>query len=1342
LAGQMQYELVMDAYVLSMDCPCQLWDAHGWTGDRHRLNQRKQMSVVEKYAQVVLEKGVMIHFRGALIATEERVPVPNVASASSSSEVPMRTLWWFLAGGTLLQAVKKAAELDPNNQFVKHLKRRGFSRIVKVHPETPMDIAKFLKSGANDFHFGSAFNLCEQLEDCLAIQTAWRAHARANNIVKDECMAKGEGSYEKLYSNFIGAKWYYGDYFQDFQHFCICVWIMTHLKKYGMVTKTLEVLGNKCDFTQIRGKMNSVAMKNIKELAQLFLRAEIEDSWDKDSVEFTWDVLLVLVIPMNASMAKRDAAGRELKPLANYEPGKLAAIMHLMGNAAACRKKSEQKGKPGKGVGSKRTSAEAGIRILPGVGGLPPQSNSEPPCECGIIQAVCGACGVGFLQRKFQQGAGLAAVDEDPDENDDDDDQDDDQDGSAKGKKKKAKKAKTSKSAKKGSKKEEQSESVFMPQQREGRMWMLVDKDPEVSGSASGTATDVGGRVSAPGLSVSGISTGASSGGGIEKILKAREAFFADEAMAVVLNPVEDLDYKSLNILVLHNQLFYCFFFAVHGAGTVFPAPVKMEQEELNAETDLSGFEKELYDLPVIKVAEDFAAGARAPTIWTEMFPLVLKEVFTVHKDLVRGLAVKKGQDLSTLMNAMGLSLDRMGGKRGIGGMLMNKHGREERAREQQEIDETKAASSEFVVLGYFEQAKTRLFMNMSSEALKMNAFLKGNVRRAAALDIARQPGFLNVQAKISELPGDVRATKINFFTGVRNHITTVLTKDYMDFTKGVRILTNREAVMQGIIKQKDMKPTSEIFIKFWGTETPKPVKNLSKDDQKAEDKFYTDKLQKEMEGDGKNPQYIKQQLAAYKKEKADRAEKRLKDLDACQMVSEVSGGIYLCPKEVMTFLELRMRWFQEICESLCSGDQSIVDFDANSLVDRMQKDKVFFKNLVEYDVRIPIDRLPQLWNYLTAEHLGLTTKDTALEARFGVNARLTTTNVVQGAKGQAKGKHKGKHKGTGKTGAPAGNASAGSADAEKKEKAEDAEGEALTEESEAEAEKSGTEKEEKGKSEADDEEKNAEDLISELLGVIKEDPDAEPDVLQQATVPLARHILGLDETMDIAKAFDREKRTEMLENDLNAFSFRYMYARKEETVPVETDDAKAKKGQSEKTEQDGPGGGFASVAGKDEKVKEGNAQAAKEKELAENPIPEQGWTNLHVDAASGDYLVEKCTQDAPVLWYAGKNVATPVVGSIGPVASDGSEEFFIVPGRNPGPAWKMPVADQPSKMKGKYLIFAPVEVTVNMDFKYENHEGSYSDETIKVTFWRLEVAKSQLISLDRVCTISLQGLQ
>ena len=91
---------------------------------RSSMNPRRQDSVINSYAGGILSKGVMLLFRGCIIAVQ------------SDTE----GVYDLIAGASLVEAIYLAIEMKPGNQYVKELVETGIRIQVLLRGDSPQDV--------------------------------------------------------------------------------------------------------------------------------------------------------------------------------------------------------------------------------------------------------------------------------------------------------------------------------------------------------------------------------------------------------------------------------------------------------------------------------------------------------------------------------------------------------------------------------------------------------------------------------------------------------------------------------------------------------------------------------------------------------------------------------------------------------------------------------------------------------------------------------------------------------------------------------------------------------------------------------------------------------------------------------------------------------------------------------------------------------------------------------------------------------------------------------------------------------------------------------------------------
>ena len=158
---------------------------------RSFMNPRRQDSVINSYAGGILSKGVMLLFRGCIIAVQ------------SDTE----GVYDLIAGASLVEAIYLAIEMKPGNQYVKGLVETGIRIQVLLRFDSPRDGQCWVENEHSSFRFGSARSFVEVYEETLAVKAGWDAYKEEKRITVATCPRAGEFRFEKLYEKFSFANY-------------------------------------------------------------------------------------------------------------------------------------------------------------------------------------------------------------------------------------------------------------------------------------------------------------------------------------------------------------------------------------------------------------------------------------------------------------------------------------------------------------------------------------------------------------------------------------------------------------------------------------------------------------------------------------------------------------------------------------------------------------------------------------------------------------------------------------------------------------------------------------------------------------------------------------------------------------------------------------------------------------------------------------------------------------------------------------------------------------------------------------------------------------------------------
>lgn len=184
VSGSVLLDQIFNTYQVESDLVSVPWFGANGTPNipRHALDMRKQDSVVERYVESILQRGV----------------VSGVRSEAWMVYSPGRTFPALaLSFGTLAEAFNKAVERAPNNSFAMNTLQKALTGVRMFHEKTPSNVLSFLKSYSNEFHNGSSWTIFEMLDEVLDLEMQWSAHRTSKSI------SAKIPNYEGLYWEFV-----------------------------------------------------------------------------------------------------------------------------------------------------------------------------------------------------------------------------------------------------------------------------------------------------------------------------------------------------------------------------------------------------------------------------------------------------------------------------------------------------------------------------------------------------------------------------------------------------------------------------------------------------------------------------------------------------------------------------------------------------------------------------------------------------------------------------------------------------------------------------------------------------------------------------------------------------------------------------------------------------------------------------------------------------------------------------------------------------------------------------------------------------------------------------------
>ena len=144
-AGE-KWEFVETHLIKERGFTIRVWDGNGARmASRHRLNMRRQDSVVRCYAQGIVNDGLVAIMRGSPIATEGNHP----------------GYYLMIGGGTFFEAIYVACEISPENKHIEAIRNKGVPNCIILKVDTPDAIVSWLVDEHNNHHTGSGKTFVE-----------------------------------------------------------------------------------------------------------------------------------------------------------------------------------------------------------------------------------------------------------------------------------------------------------------------------------------------------------------------------------------------------------------------------------------------------------------------------------------------------------------------------------------------------------------------------------------------------------------------------------------------------------------------------------------------------------------------------------------------------------------------------------------------------------------------------------------------------------------------------------------------------------------------------------------------------------------------------------------------------------------------------------------------------------------------------------------------------------------------------------------------------------------------------------------------------------------------------
>lgn len=162
----------------------------------HGINSRRHAVVDNVYAQSILTRGVVDGVRGEpwMIFSE-------------GQQLPLQAITW----ASLSRSFYHAAQMEPDNKFIKNALKAGLRRCRRLHENTPDDVIAWLRDYHNQFHGGARFSFTELLTEIPEIEEGWVAYRTQHGITARLGAGTAGGdsktavTYEKVYWQWVKA---------------------------------------------------------------------------------------------------------------------------------------------------------------------------------------------------------------------------------------------------------------------------------------------------------------------------------------------------------------------------------------------------------------------------------------------------------------------------------------------------------------------------------------------------------------------------------------------------------------------------------------------------------------------------------------------------------------------------------------------------------------------------------------------------------------------------------------------------------------------------------------------------------------------------------------------------------------------------------------------------------------------------------------------------------------------------------------------------------------------------------------------------------------------------------
>lgn len=305
IKGALRWKHILRVYAKSpgarVFCLVKRYDANGGSSLRRvmqrdvKLNARRQDQVVKQYAKDLLATGALEAMRGQLCSVETTPTQFNkIHAADYIDPVAERAM---LGGASFCEATEMAAILQPDNDYVKDIIEFGFTNVIVLMMETPLDVQRWIVEVHNMFHNGCEMNAIEIYELTPVAENSWRDHKKLQGITVASCPKSGDFRYEKLFEKHILTRfpvfkrWDLFDAWKSGYH---------KLVKLELWTEYKSLLEQRCEFMRkdLHPEVMSVVINEM-----LTAMLSFEDSTEMDTLKIAMWEALQFVVPLHSETA-------------------------------------------------------------------------------------------------------------------------------------------------------------------------------------------------------------------------------------------------------------------------------------------------------------------------------------------------------------------------------------------------------------------------------------------------------------------------------------------------------------------------------------------------------------------------------------------------------------------------------------------------------------------------------------------------------------------------------------------------------------------------------------------------------------------------------------------------------------------------------------------------------------------------------------------------------------------------------------------------------------------------------------------------------------------------------